>query len=88
MERLHAETRATVWGSETGWSLAPSSSIADASRTVPVSLSIEGDGGGGYLLVQSPDGFFTADEWFHTIDEALDYAQELYGVERDAWKVV
>jgi hypothetical protein len=88
MERLQAETRATIWGSKTGWSLAPGPSIADASRTVPVTLSIESDGGGGYLLVQSPEGFFTADEWFHTIDEALSYAGELYGVEPDDWKVM
>ena len=55
-------------------------------RDVEVSLEILGDEGQGYLLVMSPEGGFTADDWYATREEALRAACELFGVPVDAWR--
>ena len=54
-------------------------------RRVQVRLELQGDAGSGYTLVQSPDGFFTADNWFVDEAEALETAHEMYRVTADDW---
>ena len=86
MSEFYAETRAIIWGSEYAWSTGPSPSIADASKEVTVLLSIQGNDRDGYLLVQSPEGFFTADNFHPTLEEAIEQAWQLFGVNAEAWR--
>jgi hypothetical protein len=50
-------------------------------------LEIVGDNKNGYNLVMSPAGFFTADHWYESKDDALAAASELFGLARESWKV-
>jgi hypothetical protein len=43
-------------------------------------LTIEGDPKTGFHLAQDPDGFFTADAWFPTQQEAIEAASAEFGV--------
>lgn len=51
-----------------------------------IRLEIEGDAINGYHLVKSPEGFFTADNWYQTFDEALASALAVFGVAARDWK--
>lgn len=51
-----------------------------------IRLEIEGDAINGYHLVKSPEGFFTADNWYQTLDEALASALAVFGVAARDWK--
>jgi hypothetical protein len=48
-------------------------------------LQIVGDSSAGYHLLRAPSGFFTADDWFLTLEEALDAAQAEFEVGREKW---
>ena len=50
-----------------------------------IELEIQGDEINGYNLVMSPEGFFTADYWYETKEEAMESAEELFGVTRLEW---
>jgi hypothetical protein len=50
-------------------------------------LQIVGDSATGYHLIKAPSGFFTADDWYLTLEEALDAAREEFGVSQDMWSV-
>jgi hypothetical protein len=50
-----------------------------------VKLEIQGDSKDGYHLVMTPDGFFTADTWHATVDEAMAEAESLFGLSRERW---
>ena len=84
MVTLVAKTTANVAGDHGSWRLA---SDREGSRSVitTVTLRIEGENEQGFHLIKSPDGFFTADDWFLTIDEAFDAAEECFGVRRQDW---
>ncbi len=87
MESIVATVRAQIFGSKNGWSLG-----AEAAGGRPVVatecdvlLEIQGTKKHGYHLVMAPQGFFTADHWFETQQEALENAQELFGVAPESW---
>ena len=78
---------ARIFGSENSWSLAPHPPGGGAGLECAVDLQIVGDSGDGYHLVKAPSGFFTADDWYLTLEEALGAAREEFGIEREAWSV-
>ena len=85
MTLLTAEARARIWGTTNCWSLSPGPESRDPGQECIVSLEIEGDRQNGYHLVMSPAGFFTADYWYETREDALNEAEELFGVRPDEW---
>jgi hypothetical protein len=50
-----------------------------------VALEIQGDDRNGYNLVLIPVGFFTADYWYRTKQDALEAAEELFAIGPDMW---
>ncbi len=81
---MYAFTTAWFRGSPNAWKLAdPSDARA---RLLVVRLELIGDDTLGHHLVQTPDGFFTADSWYPTRTAALDGARELFGLSSDAWR--
>jgi hypothetical protein len=84
MAEIHAEIRATIWGTHDAWSLAQGSSTHEGPTETRVRLTLR-EGDGGYFLLQSPDGFFTADTWHATLADALDTAQRCFGVRPRDW---
>jgi hypothetical protein len=85
MLSLHARTTVRIFGTRNAWSLAANGRSEADGRNVLVSLEIQGSPRNGYHLVMSPDGFFTADSHYDTLDEALDAGSELFGVAHDGW---
>jgi hypothetical protein len=85
MRTLRAQARATVFGTHDSWSLSRHPGFEKAGVECNVHLEIQGDEKGGYHLVKSPEGFFTADDWYMTIGEAQRSALELFGVDPDRW---
>lgn len=86
MRTLRAQARATIFGTHDTWSLSWHRELEKAGTECNVRLEIQGDDEGGYHLVKSPDGFFTADEWHQTLHEAQQSARELFGVGLDQWR--
>ncbi len=72
-----------------GWQVADAEDEANYPQYVSereVRLAIEGNPEDGYHLIMSPDGYFTADGWFPTTEEALVEAREVFGVSAADWK--
>ena len=82
---LVARTTSRVWGSHDAWSLAPDGGSDAAGRDCAVDLEIRGDDASGYHLVMSPAGFFTADTWHETLDDAYAAAAEFFGIAPERW---
>ena len=83
---LNARTRAMIFGKPSdAWSLNPDSYPDSDGIECAVSLSIEGDEKNGYHLIKSPEGFFAADDWYQTLDEAKIAAHDQFGITSDAW---
>ena len=85
MLSITTTTKARVWGTKNAWSLSPLRIADEPNHECEVQLEIQGDDRNGYHLVMSPNGFFTADSWHQTIQDALDTARELFGVITDDW---
>jgi len=85
MESIVAKATARIWGTRNAWSLSAFADGRDCSCECEVSLEIQGDAKNGYHLVQSPDGFFAADSHHETKEDALETAEELFGVCRHEW---
>ena len=85
MRTLRAQTTATIFGTRDSWSLARHAQFEAAGIRCIVRLEIRGDEKNGYHLVESPEGFFTADDWHSTIVEAQRSASELFGVGPQQW---
>ena len=83
---LFAQAHARIYGIPGSWSLAPIPDSALNARECGISLELQGDEDDGYHLVMSPTGFFTADNWYASKDEALIAAFELFGISREAWR--
>jgi hypothetical protein len=83
---LRAHTTARVYGTTNSWSLTPHRGYASEGRDCEVDLEIQGNEEQGYHLVMSPAGFFTADSWYKSQDDALAAALELFGVTREEWR--
>jgi hypothetical protein len=85
MNSITATTKAQIWGTRNAWSLSPNRGSNAPSQECDVALEIQGDDRNGYHLVMTPSGFFAADSWYQTKQEALEDAEELFGVCRDEW---
>ncbi len=88
MESLSAKASTTVFPTKGGWTLGPvegRGGRAAAGTECEVRLEIQGTRKAGYNLAVSPGGFFTADHWFKTKAEALESAEELFGVRESDW---
>jgi hypothetical protein len=87
MESIVAKVSARIVGSRNDWSLGTDGFDGRAVKTTEceVLLEIQGTKRNGYNLVMAPKGFFTADSWFKTKQEALESAEELFGVAADGW---
>ena len=86
MKRWTAKTRAQVWGQKNAWSLAPPDGTTASPTECEIVVEIQGDEKNGFHFVMSPNGFFTADTWSETIDEAFDYGKRLFDLDRDDWR--
>ena len=82
---LIASTRARVFGTANSWSLTPQRGYSSEGRDCAVKLEIQGDVKSGYHLVIAPEGFFTADSWHQSLDEAFASAHELFEVTARQW---
>ncbi len=82
---LHHSTTIGIRILKGGWKIAESSDDSKYVKTLVVSLSIQGDPQNGYHLLMQPEGCFCADYHYQTKDEALEDAQELFGVAASSW---
>ena len=87
MLSIFAITKARIWGTTNAWSLTQFAGSDQLNCECIVELEIQGDDRNGYNLVMSPTGFFTADSWHQTKDDALLSALELFGVAQDEWTI-
>lgn len=87
MESIVAKVTADIFGSKNNWGLGPADDVGGTLRatTCEVLLEIQGTRKHGYNLVMAPEGFFVADSWFKTKQEALESAEELFGVAIGDW---
>ena len=86
MTTLKASAVARVWGTRNAWSLTPPKGSAGAGVQCNVAVQIESDKrSGGCHLIMAPEGFFTADCFYETIDEAKADALELFGIKASDW---
>jgi hypothetical protein len=74
--------RLVIW--EGGWRVVPAGELADGARDANVALELQTDPDG-CLLIMTPDGGFTADDWFPSERAALESAHERFGAPLDGW---
>lgn len=86
MTALVTTTEARVWGTRNAWSLEQSGRSGEG-QFCRVALEITGDPRAGFHLVVAPDGFFAADTWHETQEQALAEAAEAFGIRPDAWRL-
>lgn len=86
MKSIFAQTKTEIYGTKNSWSLSPHQGYSIDSTLCNIDLEIQGDDKNGYHLVMSPEGFFTADHWYQTLEEALNNANELFNVDKNEWK--
>jgi hypothetical protein len=84
--RVTAIARLRVWGTANAWSFSPDNGL-EPNQEYDVRLEIVGDDTNGYHFVMAPEGFFAADTWHLTKDEALDIGLSICGVTRDGWTI-
>ena len=68
-----------------GWKVAEESDESKYVKVLKVQLSIEGNNKKGYFLFMEPEGLFCADNHFDSLDEAINDAFELFGVNKSDW---
>ena len=85
MEQIFSKTTTKIFGNKNRWSLESDKEEVDVTET-EISLEIQGTKKHGYNLVMSPKGFFTADYYYSTKEEALEDALDLFGVKQTDWK--
>lgn len=85
MHSIYASTTTRIWGTRNAWSAARTGGPDQPNCECAVELEIQGDDRNGYNLVMSPTGFFTADSWHPTKQDALDAACEIFGVSQAEW---
>ena len=74
--------RMVFW--EGGWRIVSDDDLADGARDAKVELELQTISEG-CLLLMTPDGGFTADDWFPSEREAIESARERFGVPLDGW---
>ena len=82
---LITSVNSRIWGTRNHWALSPARLDETIFQDCDVALEIQGSPKHGYHLVMSPHGFFAADNWYSTQADALEAAQELFGVGPDQW---
>jgi hypothetical protein len=82
---LIAHARARIFGTANSWSLTRQPGYSSEGRDCAVELEIRGDAKSGYHLIMAPEGFFTADSWHHSLEEAFASAHELFDVTASEW---
>jgi hypothetical protein len=85
MKIIKAKKTVTIWGTSNAWCLKPETGKKTPSTVSLTELEIQGDEKNGYNLVMSPEGFFTADNWYKSLQEAKKSAEELFGVTDKEW---
>lgn len=85
MDRWTATTEATVWGSRNAWSLSEQAGYKKETPYCSISIEIQGDAKNGFHFVMSPEGFFTADTWHETWEEAIQLGNELFDLNLSDW---
>lgn len=88
MESIIAETVSKIVGTRNAWHLDEDQRREDHRRPVTeckVLLEIKGDEQNGYHLIITPEGFFTADHWYRTQQDAMSNAEELFGIVAKDW---
>lgn len=85
MNSIVTKIKIQVYGTRNSWSLSPHNGMSGMGKFCEVTLEIQGDPQNGYHLEMSPEGFFMADSWHETKQEALDSARELFGVAHNDW---
>lgn len=85
MQSIYARTSVRIWGTKNAWSASQTGGPDQPSRLCTVELEIQGDGHDGFHLVMSPSGFFTADSWHPTKQDALDAALEVFDIDQSEW---
>jgi hypothetical protein len=83
MNHFYNKAEVNIYGTQNCWSL---DSNGEGFTKAEVNLEIQGTTKSGYNLVMSPKGFFTADYWFSTLEEAYEDAEEMFGVKKEEWK--
>lgn len=84
MHSIYATTTTLIWGTTNAWSAEQTGGPDQTSIRCAVKLEIQCDRHG-CSLVMSPSGFFTADSWHPTKEDAIDAAREIFGVPATAW---
>ncbi|MFO0841524.1 MAG: hypothetical protein U0797_03855 [Gemmataceae bacterium] len=74
-----------IRGSSNAWKVAEPSDPPGPTQEREVALEIVGHARGGYHLLMSPIGCFTADTWHETVQDAKEAAHHLFGVPPDGW---
>ena len=85
MHSIYATTTTRIWGTRNAWSAERTGGPDQPNTECTVQLEIQGDDRNGYNLVMSPEGFFTADSWHPTKNDAIDAACEIFGVSETSW---
>lgn len=86
MNSITASVRIAISGGRDAWKIAEPNDPQVLERDVR--LEIQGDDRGGYHLVLTPEGCFTADTWHETLAEAIEEAANRFGVLKSAWSPV
>jgi hypothetical protein len=84
---FRTQTTVQICGTRNAWSLESDDPNEPRTETL-VNLEIQGSNRDGYNLVMSPDGFFTADYWYETLDEAFEAGFDLFSVSKEQWKEI
>jgi len=79
---LKASKVLNVYGVANGWSCSAEHGVRMTS--CEVEFCIQGDGGRGFVFVMMPSGFFAADSWCASLEDALETGED-FGVPRSAW---
>jgi hypothetical protein len=74
-----------VRGTSNAWKVAEPSDPPAPVHEREVALEIQGNPRDGYHLLMSPTGYFTADTWHQTVEDAKDAAHRWFGVPPEAW---
>jgi len=83
---MKATATVRICGTFNAWKVAQPTDPTTMIHERRVSLGIQGDAQNGYSLVMSPEGFFTADSWHETIEDAMNAAHRIFDVPPEAWR--
>ncbi|MFV8784104.1 hypothetical protein ACNKU7_16915 [Microbulbifer sp. SA54] len=85
MKTIKAKKIVNIWGEKNAWSHAPHPGTNQRCSQSLTELEIQGDDQSGYHLVMSPVGYFSADYWYESLQEAKESAEKFFGVTDKEW---